>query len=68
MEPPQGLYWINTKEVDGTDLINVDDKSNNSVSSYIDTSLINTVDDTGSGYNRFYHLKAKLVHKIRHII
>ena len=54
---------MNTNDIDGADvknIINVDDKYNIPVSSYIGTDFINTVNDKRSGYTR--------CSKIRYII
>ena len=59
---------MNTIDEDGTALINVDDKFNKSVISYIDTALINTVDDNSSSYTCFYYLKVQLLSNIQRII
>ena len=59
---------MNTKDKDSTDLLNVDDSSNNSVRYYIDKSLISTRDDNRSGYTCHSHPKTQLACKIQHII
>ena len=49
-------------------IINVDDKYDISVSSYIDMALINTVDDKSSRYTCHSYLKAQLARKIHRIV
>ena len=64
MKSPQGLYWLMTKNEDGTALLNVYYTYNKSVSSYIDMSLIKMVDDNSYGYTRHSYLKLQLSRKI----
>ena len=71
LDYPRGIYWLNTKDTDGKDstiLLNVGDKSNSSVSSYIVMAIINAVDYKRSGYTCRSCLKAQLTLNIQYII
>ena len=54
---------INNKDTYDTTILNVDYMSNNSVISYIYTTLNNTVDDKRSGYTHHSYLKAQIIRK-----
>ena len=48
LEPPRGLYWINTKDSDdagSTTMLKIYDKYSGQVIPYIDMDLINIVED-----------------------
>ena len=45
MDSLRGIYWLNTKNAYDTTILYVDNNSNNSVISHIDTALVNTVDE-----------------------
>ena len=71
MDSSQGLYWISTKDSNGTggtNLLNLDDKLNIQVIPYTGTDLINTVDDNGSGNTQRSYLKTQLAHNLQKIV
>ena len=61
MDSPQLIYRLTTKDTNGANVtndINIEDKSNSLVISYIYTSLVNRIDDEMPGYTCHYFLKA----------